>query len=66
MKACATLEDPFETRNATFGPRFEKVAKDLAKWRKERLAPPHALQSDFDRGAATGASIRCVNILTDA
>ena len=57
MQACKTLDDPFQTRKATFAPRFEVVARDLAKWRKERLAPPHALQSDFDRAAATGGWI---------
>lgn len=53
MQACIKLDDPFETRKATFALQFETAAKDMAKWRKERLAPPHALQSDFDRAAAT-------------
>jgi hypothetical protein len=62
MKACKTLEDPFETRKANFAPQFQMVAKNLATWRKERLAPPHALQSDFDRAAATGKPAQCARL----
>lgn len=54
MKACETKEDPFETRKATYTPEMDKIAADLTKWRKERLPPPHALQSDFDHAAVTG------------
>jgi hypothetical protein len=53
MQACQTKEDPFETRKATFAPEIEKIATQLATWRKGRLPPPHALQSDFDRAAVT-------------
>lgn len=53
LEACRTSTDPFLTRIAPYEAQMNEVASKLSQWRKERLAPPHALQSDFDRGAAT-------------
>lgn len=51
--ACEASDDAFHTRRATYRNEMDIVVNNLSRWRAERLPPPHALQSNFDRAAAT-------------
>ncbi|KAG8850404.1 hypothetical protein FRB91_009086 [Serendipita sp. 411] len=53
MDACRSGNDAFETKLAPYAQEIGEITTKLAVWRKERLPPPHALQSDFDHAAAT-------------
>ena len=53
LEACRTEHDPLQVRYAKYAPRMERLVKDLAEWKPQRLPPPRVNQSSVSDDCMT-------------
>ncbi|KAF9015006.1 hypothetical protein BDQ17DRAFT_1418131 [Cyathus striatus] len=53
LLACQNESDPLRIRNVPFVSEVDLMLRNMEKWRNERLAPPRANQSEYDKTGLT-------------